>query len=65
MMNLIFQGYSGCPNKWNVYHECMPSCRELWRDAKSLDSEYDKRRLSMMMKYPLPDHWQEVLDPGM
>ena len=43
----------------------MPSCRELWRDAKSLDSEYDKRRLSMMMKYPLPDHWQEVLDPGM
>ena len=48
-----------------MYHECTPECRELWRDSKSLDLDYDKRRIKMLRKYPIPDHWQEILDPGM
>ncbi|KAK8395752.1 hypothetical protein O3P69_005685 [Scylla paramamosain] len=59
-----FQGYPGCPNKWNVFHECNAVCRDQWKDRNFVDPEYDRRRLKMLAKYPLPTHWQEVLDPG-
>ncbi|KAA0191138.1 hypothetical protein HAZT_HAZT002639 [Hyalella azteca] len=59
-------GYSLCPNKWNVYHDCTPGCVEIWgRTPKPLDPEYERKRLKMVNKYPLPANWMEVFDPGM
>ena len=64
-----FMGYSCCPNKWNVYHECAPWCQNRWSSRRSSgpdpDSEYAKIHKTMMEKYgPLPEHWQEKWDPG-
>ncbi|KAK8745043.1 hypothetical protein OTU49_000420 [Cherax quadricarinatus] len=59
-----YLGYVGCPNKWNVYHECSNMCREQWKERKSINPDYDRRRIRMLNKYPLPSHWQEILDPG-
>ncbi|KAK4302087.1 hypothetical protein Pmani_025803 [Petrolisthes manimaculis] len=58
------QGWPGCPNKWNVYHECSKTCKEQWGEGGQLDPEYIRRKLKMLVKYPLPNHWQEILDPG-
>ncbi|XP_047490489.1 polyglutamine-binding protein 1-like [Penaeus chinensis] len=60
-----YMGYIGCPNKWNVYHECTPMCREHWKEGKQISSDYDRRRLKMLIKYPLPSHWKEILDQGL
>ncbi|XP_050696040.1 polyglutamine-binding protein 1-like [Eriocheir sinensis] len=59
-----YQGFPGCPNKWNVFHECNASCRDQWKERNFVDPDYDRKRLRMLAKYPLPAHWQEVLDPG-
>lgn len=59
-----YLGYPGCPNKWNVYHECSNMCREQWKDRKALTSDYERRRAKMLSKFPLPGHWQEILDLG-
>lgn len=59
-----YMGYVGCPNKWNVYHECSNMCREQWKDPPPLNKDYDARRIKMLKKYPLPSHWKEILDQG-
>ncbi|XP_045585604.1 polyglutamine-binding protein 1 isoform X1 [Procambarus clarkii] len=59
-----YMGFVGCPNKWNVYHECGSMCREQWKERKVINPDYDRRRIRMLNKYPLPNHWQEILDPG-
>lgn len=59
-----FMGYSGCPNKWNVYHDCNSGCRDQWKEPKQLDSSYERKRAAMLKKYHLPDHWKEILDSG-
>lgn len=59
-----YLGYVGCPNKWNVYHECGNMCRDQWKDPPPISTEYDGKRLKMLSKYPLPTHWKEVLDEG-
>lgn len=60
-----YLGYSLCPNKWNVYHDCTSGCRDLWNVIKQVDSKYDAKRVRMMAKYPLPSNWREILDQGM
>ncbi|XP_022191914.2 polyglutamine-binding protein 1 [Nilaparvata lugens] len=60
-----FLGYPGCPNKYNIYHECTIGCKELWKDGISEpDPKYLKRKTAMLLKYPLPSHWKEIYDPG-
>jgi len=59
-----FLGYSGCPNKWNVYHDCSVKCRDQWKDTRQLDLSYERKRTNMLQKYQLPDHWKEILDSG-
>ncbi|XP_042221903.1 uncharacterized protein LOC121866351 [Homarus americanus] len=60
-----YLGYAGCPNKWNVYHECSDMCRDQWNERKTINSDYERKRTKMLTKYILPTHWQEVLDSGM
>ena len=60
-----FQGHPGCPNKSNIYHDCNIKCKELWGLGKIEPNEkYLKKKLRMLQKYPLPETWTEVYDPG-
>lgn len=64
-----FMGYPGCPNKWNVYHECAVFCQRHWgpgRPESNLDPDYAAKRARMLAKYanPLPEGWKEMYDPG-
>lgn len=62
-----YLGHSGCPNKWNVWHECVLFCRTFW-DAglqEPVNQDYIRVHGNMMQKYfPLPDGWREMYDPG-
>ncbi|XP_021937459.1 polyglutamine-binding protein 1 isoform X2 [Zootermopsis nevadensis] len=58
-------GYSGCPNKYNIYHECTAYCEEKWEQGfVEPDSVYMRKKQRMLLKYPLPENWVEVYDPG-
>ncbi|XP_063238086.1 polyglutamine-binding protein 1 [Bacillus rossius redtenbacheri] len=58
-------GHSGCPNKYNIYHECTSFCRELWGNGHDEPEEtYMRKKKKMLAKYPLPENWVEVYDPG-
>ena len=66
-----FMGYPGCPNKWNVYHECLPWCLNTFgsgkfKTADKADPDYLRRHKAMTGKYcdPVPDDWKEHFDPG-
>lgn len=58
-------GAPGCPNKWNIFHECSDFCYNHWADGiKEPSAENERKRLKMMKKYPLPPHWEEMYDKG-
>ncbi|XP_015124925.1 polyglutamine-binding protein 1 [Diachasma alloeum] len=60
-----FMGYTGCPNKYNIYHECTKKCKELWGTGQLQPSEkYLKNQMKLIQKYPLPETWKAVYDPG-
>ncbi|XP_015594445.1 polyglutamine-binding protein 1 isoform X2 [Cephus cinctus] len=60
-----FMGYSGCPNKYNIYHECNKKCKELWGVGHLQPCEkYLKCQTRLIQKYPLPETWKSVYDPG-
>lgn len=61
-----FQGHPGCPNKYNIYHDCTKACADLWGAGKlDPDARYLRRKNKMLKKYPLPESWKEVYDPGL
>ncbi|XP_034192352.1 poly-glutamine tract binding protein 1 [Osmia lignaria lignaria] len=60
-----FMGYSGCPNKYNIYHECTKQCKELWGLGHVQPSDkYLKKQMRLIQRYPLPETWKAVYDPG-
>ncbi|XP_033214496.1 polyglutamine-binding protein 1 [Belonocnema kinseyi] len=60
-----FMGLSGCPNKYNIYHECTRKCKEIWGAGHLQPSEeYLFKQMRMLQKYPLPETWKAVYDPG-
>lgn len=60
-----FIGHYGCPNKSNIFHECSKFCKEHWGDGKiEPDMKYLLKKQKMLIKYPLPENWTEVYDPG-
>jgi polyglutamine-binding protein 1 len=60
-----FKGHSGCPNKWNVFHECSSFCVRNWgKGITKPDSKYLRKQARLMIKYPLSSNWKEVYDPG-
>ncbi|GFY74034.1 polyglutamine-binding protein 1 [Trichonephila inaurata madagascariensis] len=49
----------GCPNKWNIYHDCTVFCKEFWGSGRDHPSpRTDRRRLLMLKKYPVPNGWE-------
>jgi len=66
VLQLNLQGHPGCPNKYNIYHDCSKQCQELWGAGHSEpSSSYLRKKAKMLAKYPLPDNWKEVYDPGL
>uniref|UniRef100_A0A069DRZ6 Polyglutamine-binding protein 1 n=1 Tax=Panstrongylus megistus TaxID=65343 RepID=A0A069DRZ6_9HEMI len=60
-----FKGHSGCPNKWNIYHECTGFCARHWgKGIITPDAKYLRKHARLLAKYPLPNNWKEVYDPG-
>jgi len=60
-------GHAGCPNKWNIHHECVLYCRTFWGAGlkEPVDTEYIRVHNQMIDKfYPLPDGWREMYDAG-
>eukprot|EP00092_Neocalanus_flemingeri_P001573 GFUD01001676.1.p1 GENE.GFUD01001676.1~~GFUD01001676.1.p1 ORF type:complete len:328 (-),score=128.60 GFUD01001676.1:57-1040(-) len=60
-------GHAGCPNKWNVHHDCVLYCRQFWGVGirEPVNMEYIKAHNNMIEKYyPLPDGWREMYDAG-
>lgn len=56
----------GCPNKWNIFHDCVKFCKEQWGNGKQeLSPKSERKRLYMLKRYPLPEGWEEVYDAGM
>lgn len=56
----------GCPNKYNIYHECSKYCVEHYSQPDSLMPTIEQRKqLALVLRsYPLPNEWQIVYDPG-
>lgn len=60
-----FMGYPSCPNKYNIYHDCTKKCKEMWGLGHVQPSErYLKKQMRLVQKYPLPETWKAVYDPG-
>ncbi|XP_069691627.1 polyglutamine-binding protein 1 [Periplaneta americana] len=58
-------GHYGCPNKYNIFHECTTYCEEHWSQGIiDPDPSYMRKKQRMLLKYPLPENWVEVYDPG-
>ncbi|KAI1297193.1 Polyglutamine-binding protein 1 [Halotydeus destructor] len=56
---------AGCPNKYNIYHSCTTFCRERWANGKEAPSSEMERKYQWLIKrYPLPEGWQDVWEPG-
>lgn len=63
--NELKEPWIGCPNKWNIYHDCTKFCKEHWGNGKEQPSpKTEKKRLYMLKRYPLPEEWEEVYDSG-
>ena len=63
-----FIGHPGCPNKWNIYHECVQYCKQFWGAGlrEPVNKEYITAHTAMMERYyPLPDGWREMYDCGL
>jgi polyglutamine-binding protein 1 len=55
----------GCPNKYNIYHDCSLYCHKRYSEVCEEASPKTRRKYQRLLKrYPLPEGWQEVYDPG-
>ncbi|XP_071441074.1 polyglutamine-binding protein 1 [Hetaerina americana] len=58
-------GHQGCPNKYNVHHDCTDFCKTYWGKGHVIpDPAYLKKKMNMLNKYPLPENWAENYDAG-
>ncbi|XP_053613556.1 polyglutamine-binding protein 1 [Plodia interpunctella] len=59
------KGHKGCPNKYNIYHECSKFCVKTWKQGKLVpDETYLQNKNKILEKWPLPPGWEEVYDEG-
>ncbi|RZC43111.1 polyglutamine-binding protein 1 [Asbolus verrucosus] len=60
-----YKGWSTCPNKSNIYHECTYWCETHWKGVLTPDPRYMRNMQKLLFKYPLPNNWTEVFDKGL
>lgn len=56
----------GCPNKYNIYHECGQYCIDNYSEPESLKPTVEQRKqLALILRtYPMSNEWTVVYDPG-
>lgn len=60
-----FKGVEGCPNKYNIYHDCSKFCITRWKvGVLEPNLKYVIRRERLLRKYPLAHNWKEIYDRG-
>jgi polyglutamine-binding protein 1 len=60
-----YKGWSTCPNKSNIHHECTYWCETHWKGVLTPDPRYMRNMQKLLFKYPLPNSWTEVFDKGL
>ncbi|KAJ3653928.1 hypothetical protein Zmor_013151 [Zophobas morio] len=60
-----YKGWSTCPNKSNIFHECTYWCETHWKGVLTPDPRYMRNMQKLLFKYPLPNNWTEVFDKGL
>lgn len=57
----------GCPNKYNIFHNCTNYCAKKYSDISEEPSKSVRRKFVQLLKqYPLKDSiWQQVYEPGL
>lgn len=59
------KGHPGCPNKYNIYHECTIFCVRKWRKGVVEPNEaYLNNKNKLLERWPLANGWKEVYDEG-
>lgn len=56
----------GCPNKYNIYHECGQYCIDNYGKPESTEPTLEQRKqLALILRtYPMSSEWTVVYDPG-
>lgn len=56
----------GCPNKYNIYHNCGQYCSERYSEPETVEPTLQQRKdLAMILRtYPMSNEWTVVYDPG-
>lgn len=57
----------GCPNKYNIYHNCTGYCATKYADVPLEPSKMIRKKFERLLKkYPLTDSaWEQVYEPGL
>lgn len=63
----IYDTVRGCPNKFNIYHNCSAFCVKRYTSVCEDPPKVVRKRFKNLLKrYPLYDSiWEQVYDPGM
>ena len=58
---------SGCPNKYNIFHNCTGYCSKRYSDVPETPSKLVKKKFERLLKkYPLGESlWEQVYEPGL
>lgn len=61
-----YESVIGCPNKYNIYHECGQYCIDNYSEPESLEPTLEQRKqLALILRaYPMSNEWTVVFDPG-
>lgn len=61
-----FESVIGCPNKYNIYHDCSQYCRDNYSKPKSYEPSMEQRKnLALLLRtFPISNEWTPVYDPG-
>lgn len=63
--NDINASFYGCPNKYNIYHECSKYCRDRYMDVEVEPSLEQRKQLALILRsYPMTSEWRPCYDPG-
>lgn len=55
----------GCPNKFNIYHDCSDYCVKKFGAGTEVPPVEIKRKYNRLLKsYPLSENWRKVWEPG-
>lgn len=65
-LHYLTESVIGCPNKYNIYHDCTQYCVNKYGNCEELSPSLEQRKqLALVLKnYPMTNEWRAVYDPG-